>query len=93
MGQRWAYHIRKVAGRRYTERKDPSGMTLFAFDAGQKCFEKHHVPVGRPELFVVRGGDWRGNPRGERRRHTRPEFWVEDFALHQQAIADARNKG
>jgi hypothetical protein len=92
-GQRWAYRIRKVERRKYTEFKDPGGLTVFTFDAGQRCFAEHRLPVGRPELFVVRGGDWRGNPRGEVRRHTRPEFWVEDFALHQQAIVDERNKG
>jgi hypothetical protein len=50
--------------------------------------------VGRPELFIVRGGDYRGNPLGTPTRvHARPEDWVEDFSTHTQAIADRLEKG
>ncbi len=87
-------HIIRTSKRKFTERRDPSGVTVFEFEAGQRCFAKHQLPVGRPELFVVRDGDHRGNPRGtDPRRHTRPEFWVEDFAEHQQKIADEIQKG
>jgi hypothetical protein len=49
------------------------------------------VPLERPELYVVRGGDWRGNPRGEVRRHSGPDSWVNDFAEHQDRIARVVN--
>lgn len=72
-------------------------LTLFSFEAGQEPFSgpqhEHTVPIGRPELFIVRGGDWRGNPTGEHRQHTRPEDWVDDFANNQLSVAQQIQKG
>ncbi len=93
--------------RRYTETTDThpmqdgtgspagtvQGLTEFRFPPGQPCFREHRVPVGRPELYIVRDGDHRGNPTGTIRTHTRPEHWVEDFAEHQQALHDAHERG
>ena len=90
-GQMQAYQIRKRSGRRFTEAKEPAGLTAFTFEAGQRCFREHKVPLERPELYVVRGGDWRGNPRGEVRKHTSPDAWVNDFGEHQDRIDRARN--
>ncbi len=39
---------------------------------------QHRAPVDRPEIYLVRGGDWRANT-GLIRKHTRPEHWVEDM--------------
>lgn len=88
-----AHYIRHDRTRRHTETRDETGLTVFEFEAGQTCFAPHEVPVGKPPLLVVRGGDWRGNPRGEHRVHTRAEDWVDDFATHQQTIADAIQQG
>lgn len=96
------------ARRRYTEHRDEhhlmdgtgltagsvTGLTTFEFAAGQPCFAKHEVPLERPELYIVRGGDWRGNPRGTpARRHTTAEDWVEDFAEHQDRLRTALERG
>ena len=50
----------------------------------QQCFNwgEHRVPIGKPPRLLVLGGDWRGNPNGQVRRHTRVEHWVEDSAGH-----------
>lgn len=88
LGQMQAHYIRKESGRKFTEEKDSLGMTVFTFEAGQKCFKPHKVRIERPEIFRVRDGDHRGNPTGNLRVHTRPEDWVEDFAEHQQRLAD-----
>lgn len=94
LGQRQAAYIRRDSRRGYTEAKSPDGLTEFTFQPGQKCFTKHQVPVGRPELFYVKGGDWRGNPRQiPARQHVRAEDWIEDFGEHQQRIRDAQEKG
>lgn len=94
LGRRQAYYIRRESARKFTEDRDATGLTTFTFEAGQRCFRTHQVRLDRPELFVVRGGDWRGNPRGiETRRHTRPEDWVDDFANHQTALADRLRRG
>lgn len=86
----------KQSGRRYVERRTEAGLVEFTFEAGQACFQagEHRAQVGRPELYVVRDGDWRGNPRGTpARTHTRPELWVEDFSEHQDRIATAIERG
>lgn len=96
LGQEQAYYIRNGSGRRYTEdRNKMPGVTVFTFEAGQTCFgsARHQAPLGRPPLFVVRGGDWRGNPTGERRQHANAADWVDDFATHQDKLADQINKG
>ena len=94
LGQRQAWYIRNQAKRKYTEERRAGGTTVFTFAADQQCFAEHTVRTGAPELYLVRGGDWRGDPRGgQARRHTRPADWVDDFATHQQKLADRIEKG
>jgi hypothetical protein len=93
LGRRQAAYIRIQAGRQFTEERTPEG-TTFAFPAGQRCFRPHQVSLEREPLYIVRDGDWRGNPRGTKpRQHTRAENWVEDFATHQQTLADRLGQG
>lgn len=91
LGQRQAYYIRKLAGRKFAERRTELGLTAFVFEAGQKCFAEHKVPLDRPEIYIVRGGDFRGNPRGDVRRHSGPDAWVNEFAEHQDRLARVVN--
>lgn len=91
LGQRQAHYIRKLSGRRFREETE-NGLTSFTFEPGQTCFTEHEVPLGKPELYVVRRGD-ATHDLGERRLHQRAEDWVEDFATHQQTIADAIKEG
>jgi hypothetical protein len=77
--------------RRYVETRDDA-LTVFTFGPGQTCFAQHQVPLGRPEFYLVRAGDWRGNG-GLIRRHQRAADWVEDCAEHQDRIAHLRNQG
>lgn len=94
LGRRQAYYIRKQAGRRYSESREPSGLTVFAFEAGQKCFAAHQVSLQRPENFLVVGGDYRGNPLGTKTLvHARPEHWVEDLAENLDGLKSARERG
>lgn len=89
-------HAVQNSGRKYTVQKPAEGETYLVFEAGQPCLRAslHRVRVERPPLYLVRDGDWRGNPRGTKARlHQRPEDWVDDFATHQQAIADEIKKG
>lgn len=81
---------------RYVEQRVADGETWLMFESGQPCFRAatHRTRIDRPELYVVRDGDHRGNPRGTKaRQHQRPQFWTEQFAEHQQALADAHQKG
>lgn len=89
-------HAAKTSGRRYTVQQVADGETYLVFPAGQSCFavSRHRMQAGRPPLFVVRDGDYRGNPRGTKTRvHMSPDNWLDDFATHQQAIADEIEKG
>lgn len=80
-------------GRRFTETTMIDGAEAeFMFPPGQPCFRagQHTVPLEREPLYIVRGGDWRGNPTGEKRQHVRAADWVDDFAEHQDRIAGER---
>lgn len=88
----------RTAGRRWVSLiVNADGTTTFSFAAGTPCFKaSQHRQLRRPDipdLFVVRGGDWRGNPTGERRVHTRPDDWVEHFQEVTAAVADQIEKG
>lgn len=93
LGTQQAQFITRRSGRKYTLEQTGSQLT-FTFPQGQQCFSEHRVKVDRPALYVVRGGDHRGNPAGIRPvQHTSPDNWVDDFANHQQRVADARKRG
>lgn len=94
LGQRQAAYIRRDSDRKYTEERLPDTLTAFTFEAGQTCFETHRVSLQRPELFVVRGGDWRGNPTGQQPYlHSSAESWLDDFGEHQEQLADRIERG
>jgi hypothetical protein len=89
-------HAARTSGRRYRELPVAEGETWLVFEAGQACFRasEHRTRIGRPPLFVVRDGDTRGNPRRTKARlHQRAESWRDDFAEHQQTLADAQRRG
>ncbi len=83
------------AGRHFTVEPVEGGFLRFLFPPGQACFKAtmHRLPLEREPLYVVRGGDWRGNPTGYRRQHANGQDWVEDFGEHQQHIADKIERG
>lgn len=99
LGRSQILYVRRDSRRLFTETALESGLIRFAFSPGQTCFRvgqagTHRVQVA-PSVFLVRGGDSRGNPRGQTRVHKRREDWVEDFATHQNTLADIlkREKG
>ena len=82
-------HTAWNCGRKFTELHVAEGENWLVFEAGQSCFraEQHRKLLDKQEIFIVRDGDFRGNPTGNVRKHTRPEFWTEDFADHQDKLA------
>ena len=88
-------HAARTSGRRYREEQIADGETWLMFEAGQPCFRasQHRVRVERPELYIARAGDARGNPTGQVTRHTRPEHWVEQFADNQDKLAAVQQRG
>ncbi len=97
LGAQQAAYIRSTSGRRFTEaRHEITRLTVFTFAPGQTCFAagSHRAPLEREPLYVVQGGDWRGNPRQIRPRvHRRAEDWVDEFANHQITLADRLAQG
>ncbi len=92
-----ANYIRRSSGRQFTETVNENGddTHVFTFPPGQQCFRasEHRKSLEREPLYVVRGGDFRGDPRAETPVRRRAEDWVDDFAEHQQQIADRINEG
>ncbi len=86
------------SGRPYTDITEPvTTERAFLFAAGTPCFQaSRHTVLARPDLpqlFIARGGDWRGNPMREGRVHQRPEDWVEDFQEETSATIERIEKG
>lgn len=88
-------YIRRSSGRRFREERNPDGTVTFLFEPGQMCFRasEHRVSLEREPIYVVRGGDFRGNPLGTPARRHRAADWVNDFAEHQDGIASAIERG
>lgn len=94
LGEQQARYIKHQSGRSYKVIRQVDGIVDLEFAANQPCFAEHRVPIDRPEIYRVKGGDARGNPRGIlTRTHKKPEFWVEEFAENQSRIADIIKKG
>lgn len=94
-GRTWAFMIRHPEAfgesrRDFKELRREDGVTVFRFDPYQRCFRDHDTI---PDLFIVRDGDWRDNPMRRGRVHVNGYDWAEDFALHEDALSDLRQKG
>ena len=89
LGKRQADYIRRESGRTFAELKAGDGLTVFRFEPWQRCFADHRT---RPARYLVRRGDWRGDL-GTTREHVDVGDWVEDFAEHQDDLADRLRKG
>lgn len=88
-------HTARNSGRRYREMPVQEGETYLVYEAGQPCFQasQHRVPNGRPELYLVRDGDHRGNPTGFVMQHSSAAAWTDDFGEHQERLADRFRQG
>lgn len=88
-------HTARTSGRKYSELEISANEHWLVFEPGQPCFRAplHRQLLDKQEIFIARDGDFRGNPTGNVRRHTRPEFWVEDFAEHQDRLAQQIQQG
>lgn len=87
VGSEWE-HLLQQSGRHWAARTvDDAGIVSYAFEPGTPCFkaEQHRVRIALP-LYIVRDGDWRGNPTGNSRAHANIRDWADDFATHQDRI-------
>lgn len=94
LGQRQAQYIKYHAGRSYKKIGARDGMVELEFAANQPCFQEHRVRNSLPEKYLVKGGDFRGNPlKTLTRVHKKPEFWVEEFAENQDRLKTRIERG
>ena len=81
------------SGRRWSNMEPlPGGFRRYTFSGGQPCFAaaKHRVAAD-VATFYKRGGDWRATVTPAVKM--RPSDWVDDFANHQQKLADKQQEG
>lgn len=72
-----------------------STITVFVFPPGNRCFAEHKSSYDDETMqsFARRGGDFRGNPRGDLLRMPNAQAWVDDFGEHQEVLADRLKEG
>lgn len=94
LGQKQAHYIKHLSGRSYKVTGQQDGLVDLEFAASQPCFQEHRVRNELPEIFRVKGGDYRGNPlRTPVRTHKKAEYWVEEFAENQARLNDRIERG
>jgi hypothetical protein len=94
LGAKQYKYISEQSGRTFNDATamDTQIRTLI-FPPGQKCFRQHTVPLERDPLYIVRDGDWRGNPRRTTEVRRNAADWIDDFSNHQDGIATEIEKG
>jgi hypothetical protein len=92
LGKAQARYVREKSGRAY-EVIAKSPILILEFRAGQECFAEHRVPLHREPLYLIKGGDHRGNPAGIPTVQRTERDWVDDFGDHQLKIKEARERG
>lgn len=94
LGQKQAYYIKHHSGRAYKVVAQQDGLVELEFSGNQTCFQDHRVRIDRPEIYRVKGGDYRGNPlRTPVRTHKKAEYWVEEFAENQDRLKTQMERG
>lgn len=85
---------KKDKTRSFAENRVNLQLIELIYPPGTRCWDwrDHRVPVDRPPILIVRGGDWRAHT-GLIRRHVRPEDWADDAATHQDKLATVFNRG
>lgn len=79
-------------GKKFTVRRLDNKI-IFTFASGQACLNPHRERIDRPPIYIVRGGDWRGNPRGEHRTHRNAADFTEDWQESQAQVFDRAQRG
>lgn len=83
LGRDQAAYIRTQSGRTFTEWRTAAGVTIFVFEAGQRCFAEHRT---RPARLLVHEG-------GQVREHSYWEDLAEDYTEHVGRLAGLIQRG
>lgn len=96
LGQRQAHYIRHDRARPKPAEDRMGDITVFSYPPGTPCFDRgaHRTRNNRPEVFAVRDGDHRGNPRQTPAYiHDNAENWVDDLYHHTSKIIEIKQRG
>lgn len=93
LGQKQARYVRDHSGRSYVVEGQVGTLVTLVFAAGQTCFNEHKTAIERDPLFVIREGDFRGNPREIAPLRLSPIAWRDNFGEHQETLAEAARRG
>jgi hypothetical protein len=95
LGQRQYEYLSHDKERSFHMQRVSMEIVKFVYGPGNRCFSsnKHRTAIGRPPRLLVVGGDWRGNPRREKRVHANVDDWVDDARNHQDRIATIIQRG
>ncbi len=93
LGQAQAHYITHDKTRRWTVQQAAPTLAKFVFGPGQTCFGEHKVRLDRAPRFLVKDGDFRGNPTGYSREHKNAEHWIEDQQETLDRVAARRQRG
>jgi len=92
LGRKQATYIRLHSGRSFTATQNVDVLT-FTFYAGQDCFSEHRKSLMREPFFLIKGGDFRGNPLDTPTRRLRPQSWVDDMGESLESMKEMRERG
>lgn len=84
--------IRDKSGRTFTVELSGAKIVM-TFPAGQRCFQTHRVPLQREPFYIVRGGDFRGNPRRERTIHPTADSFIDRWDNELGAVKEVLERG
>jgi hypothetical protein len=84
LGQAQAEYIRTKSGRVFREMRAPDGLTVFRFEAHQRCFEEHRT---RPARLLVATGGY------VVREHTSLAYLAQDYTEHCGNLAAQFERG
>ena len=92
--KQYHYCTHEDRSRSYSEQRVTMTLVKLLYKPGNRCFRSgdHRLPLERPVIFSVRGGDWRAATTSVR-THVRAEDWIDDFAEHQDKLATAFQRG
>lgn len=94
LGQKQAHYIKHSSGRSYKVVQQNNGLVELEFAPNQPCFKEHQVRLQRPDIYRVKGGDYRGNPLNiPTRVHKNPAHWVEEFQENQDNLKTQIERG
>lgn len=94
IGRAQRQYIKNDTTRKATSYRREDSLVEFTFEAGQTCFQTHYLRLDNEALYLVKGGDWRGNPRGEAlKQHANADDWVDDFANNQLKLIEIAQRG